>query len=460
MWFKPTVDEQELLADTYQQNTSRMTARDRLAETLVGVGFAAAAGTLLALAPPHGFPLVRGILSLALVVLATRVRFDTPFGFTVATQLAFVPLLFAVPLTVVPIAVVAAVALTSLPDVIAGRSHPSRILLAAGNSWFAIGPVAVLTLAHVSPYHAGAPLLVAALGAQFAVDVGIFSVRLAIARDAPLLTPLRDSWVYAVDAALSGIGLAVAQDMQTRPAIETVIAPMLGLLWMFARERRGRLQRIIELGNAYRGTALVLGDVVEADDAYTGEHSKGVVGLSLAVGERLGLNAEQRRNLEFGALLHDVGKIAIPKEIINKPGKLNQQEWTIIKTHTLEGQKMLDRVGGFMREVGLIVRSHHERWDGTGYPDGLAGEAIPLESRIITCCDSWNAMRTDRSYRKALPADIALVELEANAGQQFDPQVVTALIQIVEPAPRLSPQTSSERRPNAALGAHVAPTTS
>jgi putative nucleotidyltransferase with HDIG domain len=229
---------------------------------------------------------------------------------------------------------------------------------------------------------------------------------------------------------------------------------------MFARERRGRLQRIIELGNAYRGTALVLGDVVEADDAYTGEHSKGVVGLSLAVGERLGLNAEQRRNLEFGALLHDVGKIAIPKEIINKPGKLNQQEWTIIKTHTLEGQKMLDRVGGFMREVGLIVRSHHERWDGTGYPDGLAGEAIPLESRIITCCDSWNAMRTDRSYRKALPADIALVELEANAGQQFDPQVVTALIQIVEPAPRLSPQTSSERRPNAALGAHVAPTTS
>ena len=99
----------------------------------------------------------------------------------------------------------------------------------------------------------------------------------------------------------------------------------------------------------------MLGDVVEADDDYTGQHCKGVVGLALAVAEQLDLDAEQRRNLEFGALLHDVGKIAIPKEIVNKPGKLNPEEWTIIKTHTVEGQRMLEQVGGFMREVGLIV---------------------------------------------------------------------------------------------------------
>ena len=145
---------------------------------------------------------------------------------------------------------------------------------------------------------------------------------------------------------------------------------------------------MLELSSAYRGTALVLGDVIEADDGYTGEHCKSVVSLALDVAEHLGLSAERQRNLEFAALLHDVGKIAIPKEIINKPGKLDPHEWTIIKTHTLEGQKMLDRVGGFMREVGMIVRSHHERWDGGGYPDGLAGEAIPLEARIITCCDT------------------------------------------------------------------------
>src|SRR5205807_7862101 len=134
-------------------------------------------------------------------------------------------------------------------------------------------------------------------------------------------------------------------------------------------------------------------------------------------------------NLEFGALLHDVGKIAIPKEIVNKPGKLNPEEWTIIKTHTVEGQRMLEQVGGFMREVGLIVRTHHERWDGGGYPDGLAGEAIALEARIISCCDTWNAMRTDRPYRRALSHEVALAELIANAGSQFDPRVVRALVE-------------------------------
>ena len=118
--------------------------------------------------------------------------------------------------------------------------------------------------------------------------------------------------------------------------------------------------------------------------------------LALDVGRQLGLGDDQHRNLEFGALLHDVGKVAIPNEIINKPGKLDPHEWQVIKTHTVEGQRMLDQVGGFMSDVGRIVRSHHERWDGGGYPDGLAGEAIPIESRIISACDTWNAMTTTR----------------------------------------------------------------
>jgi putative nucleotidyltransferase with HDIG domain len=155
------------------------------------------------------------------------------------------------------------------------------------------------------------------------------------------------------------------------------------------------------------------------------------VSLALAVGDALGLDGAQRRNLEFGALLHDVGKVAIPKEIINKPGKLDPAEWTIIKTHTVEGQRMLDRVGGFMRNVGLIVRSHHERWDGGGYPDGLAGDAIPLEARIISCCDSWNAMTTTRSYRAAMPFEAAVAEIRAGAGGQFDPRVADALLATV-----------------------------
>jgi putative nucleotidyltransferase with HDIG domain len=166
----------------------------------------------------------------------------------------------------------------------------------------------------------------------------------------------------------------------------------------------------------------------------------------LAVAQTLDLSAAARRNLEFGALLHDVGKIAIPKEIINKPGQLSAQEWQVIKTHTVEGQRMLERVGGFMREVGQIVRSHHERWDGSGYPDGLRGEEIPLEARIIACCDAWNAMRTDRSYRQALTHEQALAELQANSGRQFDPRVVDALLDVVAPAPAAAPAPGKHLR--------------
>jgi HD-GYP domain-containing protein (c-di-GMP phosphodiesterase class II) len=102
-----------------------------------------------------------------------------------------------------------------------------------------------------------------------------------------------------------------------------------------------------------------------------------------------------------------------------------------MKTHTIEGQRMLERVGGLLGRVGLVVRASHERWDGGGYPDGLAGEAIPLAARIVSACDAWDAMRTDRSYRRALSFDVALAELQANAGTQFDPRVVAALAAVV-----------------------------
>jgi HD-GYP domain-containing protein (c-di-GMP phosphodiesterase class II) len=180
---------------------------------------------------------------------------------------------------------------------------------------------------------------------------------------------------------------------------------------------------------------MLLGDVVEADDAYTGSHSRGVVELSLAVSDHLGLDHRQRRNVEFAALLHDVGKIAVPKEIINKAGPLTDDEWLVIKAHTIEGQRMLDRVGGLLSDVGRIVRSSHEKWDGTGYPDGLVGEQIPIESAIVSCCDAFNAMTTDRSYRTAMSLDEAIDELRRNAGTQFSPAVVEALFDILKADP-------------------------
>jgi HD-GYP domain-containing protein (c-di-GMP phosphodiesterase class II) len=168
--------------------------------------------------------------------------------------------------------------------------------------------------------------------------------------------------------------------------------------------------------------------VVEADDSYTGIHSRDVVELTLRVGDVLGLSARERRDAEIAALLHDVGKVRVPKSIINKPGPLTAEEREVMERHTIEGERLLLRVGGLLGEIGRIVRSCHERWDGKGYPDGLAGEQIPLIARIVSCCDAYNAMTSDRSYRKALPVEVAVEELRTCSGTQFDPQVVDALV--------------------------------
>src|SRR5437588_174624 len=200
------------------------------------------------------------------------------------------------------------------------------------------------------------------------------------------------------------------------PSLVVFALPLMGLLAYFARERQVRIDHALELGHAYRGTAMLLGDVVEADDAYTGSHSRDVVTLVLDVAGRLGLDAREQRDAEFAALLHDIGKIKIPGEIINKPGKLTDEEWAVMKTHTVEGERLLSQIGGILGNVGRIVRSCHEDWDGTGYPDGLVAADIPLVARIVRVCDAFSAMTTDRPYRKARPVDEAVAELQRCSG--------------------------------------------
>ena len=138
----------------------------------------------------------------------------------------------------------------------------------------------------------------------------------------------------------------------------------------------------------------------------------------------------ERRDAEFTALLHDVGKIRIPASIINKAGPLDAEERAVIETHTIEGEQMLERVGGLLGHVGRLVRSCHEHWDGGGYPDRLAGEEIPLVARIVCACDAFSAMTTDRPYRAARTEHEALTEMQRCAGTQFDPRVVAALVRV------------------------------
>jgi putative nucleotidyltransferase with HDIG domain len=425
--------ESERLRASFAGREQRVVDAERRSALIVGAGFVAAALALALLGGSNrALSLPVAALYVLVVAAAGEVRFDIGAGFTVPTQALFVPMLFAVPVSLVPLLVALSLALGMVPAILAGRMPVSRILTVPANSWFAVGPSLVLALTHDSRPDAHWGLLVLALAAQFAFDFSENVVRERLRGGitiGELAAEVRQ--VYLIDIALAALGLAVAIAAVDHQWAVLLIVPLFGVLRWFSKERRARLEQLIELNDAYRGTALLLGDVVEADDTYTGEHCKDVVRLALDVALELGLDMDEQRTVEFGALLHDVGKIAVPKEIVNKPGKLDPHEWEIIKTHTVEGQRMLERVGGFMGSVGRIVRSHHERWDGGGYPDGLRGQDIPLEARIISCCDAFNAMTTTRPYRQALPTSVALAELAEHAGAQFDPLVVDALTAII-----------------------------
>lgn len=403
---------------------------ERLGELIVGSSSLLAA---IALAGTSSSP--RSLVTVAVFVvglaIAVNARFDLGAGFSVPTQVVFVPMLFALPARSVPLLVILSLALGTLPAVVARRAPPRRLATVPGNCWFAIGPALVLVLFGDHNPYSQPTVLALALAAEILGNFAADYVRERLRGGMPISALMHESWrAYLLDAALSPLGVLVALAAPGRPWVVLMVGPLFWVLIWLGGERRARLQHLVELNNAYRGTALLLGDVVEADDGYTGSHCKDVVRLSLAVADLLRLDAASRRNLEFGALLHDIGKIAIPKSIINKPGALDAEEWEIVKTHTVEGHKMLERVGGVMGQVGRIVRSHHERWDGSGYPDRLQGEQIPIEARIISCCDAYNAMTTTRSYRKALPVDVARAELERNSASQFDPAIVAALLQI------------------------------
>jgi putative nucleotidyltransferase with HDIG domain len=171
-----------------------------------------------------------------------------------------------------------------------------------------------------------------------------------------------------------------------------------------------------------------LAAAIEARDNYTHEHSEQVVSLATDVARLLGLPAAEVDAVRHGALLHDVGKLAIPNEILHKPGPLTDDEWRVMAEHPMIGERIL-RSTPQLAHLAPIVRHEHERWDGGGYPDGLAGTDIPVASRIILACDAYNAMITTRPYREAMSPRDAVAELRDKAGTQFDPQVVAALLQ-------------------------------
>jgi putative nucleotidyltransferase with HDIG domain len=205
-----------------------------------------------------------------------------------------------------------------------------------------------------------------------------------------------------------------------------------------AKERyEGQLEKLVEqrtteldqtlnsLENAYRSTLKALTAALETRDQETHGHSERVVTYSLRLGKEYGLDQPHMKALEFGSLLHDIGKIGVPDLILRKPAKLTEEEWVLMREHPAHGQQILRGIP-FLEGAARVVAQHHEKWDGSGYPTGLSGEEIDVCARIFSVADAFDAMTSDRVYRKGKPYEAAARELDDWAGKQFDPKVVAA----------------------------------
>jgi ribonuclease P protein subunit RPR2 len=206
-----------------------------------------------------------------------------------------------------------------------------------------------------------------------------------------------------------------------------VLARDVNAMYQAERERSRQLKEALDaLRENYLATVRTLAFIVEAKDSSTREHLERTHDYARALA-RVVTREDAGEEMSYGFLLHDVGKVGIPESILCKPGPLTEAEYEVMKTHPLIGVQIVAPIA-FLGSAVDVIRCHHERWDGRGYPDGLAGEDIPLGARIFSVCDTFDAMTSDRPYRRAVPFDAAVEEIERCGGTQFDPEVVRAFV--------------------------------
>ncbi|MEX2107597.1 MAG: HD domain-containing phosphohydrolase [Solirubrobacterales bacterium] len=326
-----TYEVEQLFARGREREVTPTHGRERAVEIGAAVAFLAIAGAMaIFMSSPRSLDLPTLAVLIGAYVITCRAKFDFADGYTVPTELVLVPMLFLLPTPLVPLVVSFSWTLGRLFDYATGETSIHRFFQVFADCWHSIGPALVLVFAGAQIFSwEDWPVYALALMAQFAFDFSTGATRVRLIDGTRFRTQLRlIAPVYALDAALAPIGLLVAfAAIETNAAVCLLAIPLAAILSILSRERQARMEQMVELSEVYQGTAMLLGDVVEADDAYTGSHSRGVVELSVAVAQRLGLDSRQCRNVEFAALLHDVGKIAVPKEIINKPGPLDDDEW-------------------------------------------------------------------------------------------------------------------------------------
>jgi HD-GYP domain-containing protein (c-di-GMP phosphodiesterase class II) len=221
-------------------------------------------------------------------------------------------------------------------------------------------------------------------------------------------------------------------DLATVHAQMVVFARELGELYSAERSRSRELEAAMEgVRDMYVATMKTLAQVVEAKDMNTRGHLDRTQAYGLALARRIDPELAARPEVGYGFFLHDIGKVGIPERVLSKTGPLSEEEWAIMRAHPAIGAQIVEPIR-FLGDAVEIVRTHHEWFDGTGYPRGLRGEEIPLAARIFALADSFDAMTSDRPYRRALPLERALEEIRDGAGTQFDPAVVRSFLELIE----------------------------
>jgi HD-GYP domain-containing protein (c-di-GMP phosphodiesterase class II) len=340
---------------------------------------------------------------------------------------------------------IAALRDTSAPKRLVSRFPRTTLALVTaatigGSLWIVLRPTAGLgdrpfggeaTLTHV---------VIAASGLILLVTGGVHWQRWRLGRDPVQLGLVAACWL-SVDALISfEVGQLWRISWWDYHAY--LLAGFAAAAWAVVTEaRRGRsvhgaiasisiTDPLEHISRGYPEALNALVGAVEAKDRYTAGHSVRVADLSVRIGLRLDLGPDALRTLAQGAYLHDIGKIGVPDEVLNKPGRLTDDEWTWIANHPSAGWEMASRAPS-LRSALVVIRHHHERWDGTGYPDKTAGKAIPLAARIASVADVWDALTSDRAYRPAWALDQALAHIAAASGSLFDPLCVEAFLDLV-----------------------------
>src|SRR5579863_8538529 len=417
-----------------------LTTRNRMSRlakiyisTIVVLG---GAMTIAAMVTWESRDLVRFFCYLALAVFASRLKVALP-GISGALSVLFIFILFAIVELSLPEALIIGCSAILMQCLWNYRQRPKwhQVL-------FNLGSTAITVTASAAVYHSNLlirghlePALRLVVTATVFFTMNTFPVAGAIAltERRSLRRIWRECYIWSFPYYLLGaLIVAAASAVNRHFGWQTALlaVPVVYLIYRSYYLYLGRMEdekkHAEEMAALHLRTIEALALAIEAKDHTTHDHLQRVQVYAIEVGKDLSLDESQLEALRAAAVLHDIGKLAVPEHIISKPGKLTREEFEKMKIHPIVGAEILERVR-FPHPVTPIVRSHHERWDGTGYPDGLRATSIPLGARILAAVDCLDALASDRQYRRALPLDDAMSKVSADSGKAFDPQVIEVL---------------------------------